>query len=119
MACIDWGVILYAMLITNICGVIFETAFAYSFEMTLRPMSFLDKHEDPDYEEDGVDGIQNPDQKKEPKCNIVMAKCWGEMLGIFMYTFFAFILLVGSLSTFSDGKPYTVLIEICIAIAID
>ena len=48
-----------------------------------------------------------------------MAKCWGEMLGIFMYTFFAFILLVGALSTFTDGKPLTVLIEICIAIAID
>jgi hypothetical protein len=42
-ACIDWGVILYAMLITNICGVVFETAFAYSFEQTLRPISYLDK----------------------------------------------------------------------------
>jgi hypothetical protein len=42
-ACIDWGVILYAMLITNICGVVFETAFAYSFEQTLRPTSYLDK----------------------------------------------------------------------------
>ena len=57
LACIDWGVILYAMLITNICGVIFETAFAYSFEMTLRPISFLDKQEDPDYQEDESEGL--------------------------------------------------------------
>jgi len=118
-ACIDWGVILYAMLITNICGVIFETAFAYSFELTLRPTSYLDKQEDPDYNEDELDGQHNPDMKKEPKCNIVMAKCWGEMLGIFMYVFFAFILLTGSMSTFEDGKPLTVLIELSIAIAID
>ena len=118
-ACIDWGVILYAMLITNICGVIFETAFAYSFEMTLRPTSYLDKQEDPDYQEDDIDGQLNPDVKKEPKCNVVMAKCWGEMIGIFMYCFFAFILLTGCLSTFEDGKPLTVLIELSIAIFID
>jgi len=104
-ACIDWGVILYAMLITNICGVIFETAFAYSFELTLRPSSYLDKQEDPDYQEEEFDGGHNPDVKKEPKCNVVLAKCWGEMLGIFMYLFFTFILMTGAMSTFDDGKP--------------
>ena len=57
LACIDWGVILYALLIANICGVIFETAFAYSLEMTLRPTSFLDKQEDPDYQEDESEGM--------------------------------------------------------------
>jgi hypothetical protein len=57
--------------------------------------------------------------KKEPNCNIVMAKCWGEMLGIFMYVFFSFILLTGCMSTFEDGKPLTVLIELSIAILID
>jgi len=107
------------MLITNICGVIFETAFAYSFEMTLRPTSYFDKQEDPDYQEDELDGQLNPDVKKEPKCNVVMAKCWGEMIGIFMYCFFTFMLLTGFLSTFEDGKPYTVMIEISIAILID
>jgi len=110
---------MYAMLITNICGVIFETAFAYSFELTLRPTSFLDKQEDPDYQEDELDGHANPDMKKEPKCNVVMAKCWGEMLGIFMYVFFSFIMLSGVLSTFEDGKPLTVFIELIIAILID
>ena len=49
MACIDWGVILWAMIITNICGLIFETSFAYSFEISLRPTSYLEKMEDPDY----------------------------------------------------------------------
>ena len=48
-----------------------------------------------------------------------MAKCWGEMLGIFMYVFFTFILLTGSLSNFKDGKPLTILIELSIAIMID
>jgi len=57
--------------------------------------------------------------KKEPKCNIVLAKCLGEMLGIFMYVFFVFILLTGCMSTFEDGKPLTILIELTVSIFID
>lgn len=48
-----------------------------------------------------------------------MAKCWGEMLGIFMYVFFGFILLAGCLWTAANGKPTTVLIELFVVIAID
>lgn len=87
--------------------------------MTLRPTSLLDKSEDPDYLEDELDGQHNPDQKKEPKCNDVLAKCWGEMVGILMYLIFTMVLITGMISTFEDGKPLTILIEISIAIAID
>lgn len=41
------------------------------------------------------------------------------MVGIFMYIFFTFMLLTGCLSTFNDGKPLTILIELSVAIAID
>lgn len=35
--CIDWLVVIETILITNLMGLIFETAFSYSFELTLRP----------------------------------------------------------------------------------
>ena len=48
-----------------------------------------------------------------------MAKCWGEMLGIFMYVFFSFFLLAGSLWMVENGKPMTILIEFFVVVAID
>lgn len=45
--CIDWMVIFQTILITNFMGLIFETAFSYSFELTLRP-TYLDRMEDPE-----------------------------------------------------------------------
>ena len=63
--CIDWWVIFNSMIITNIFGLIFETAFAYSFELTLRP-TYLDRMQDPEQYDDEQDGQNNPEQQKEP-----------------------------------------------------
>jgi hypothetical protein len=49
--CIDWVVIFVSIVVTNVMGLICETAFAYSFEMTLRP-TYLDRMEDPEQYDD-------------------------------------------------------------------
>jgi cytochrome b561 len=48
-----------------------------------------------------------------------MSKCWGELMGIFLYLIMTAILLTGLISQLNDGKPMTCLIEFGIAIFID
>lgn len=50
--CIGWIEILIGILIANICQVIFETAMAYSIELTYKP-TYLDRMQDTEnFEED-------------------------------------------------------------------
>jgi hypothetical protein len=37
--CYDWYIILYTLIFVNVLGLIFETAFAFSFEISLTPTS--------------------------------------------------------------------------------
>jgi hypothetical protein len=90
--CYDWSAILYSLIVTNILGLIFETAFAYSFEISLKPTK-LDKLESPEHFKDEAD-LDSSDQKKVPRCNVVLEKCIGEMIGIFLYTAIAFLFLI-------------------------
>lgn len=92
--CINWLYVFYAILITNALQVIFEGAMLFALEITLKP-NYLDKLQSPEnnLEEESGDQ-QNSENKKEPDCSIVMAKCWGELLFIFMFVGVIVILAV-------------------------
>lgn len=83
--CINWLYILYAILITNCLQTIFEGAMLFALEITLKP-SYLDKLQYPEnnMEEESGDQ-QSSENKKEPDCGVVLSKCWGELLFIFLY----------------------------------
>lgn len=66
--CYDWFVILYSLIITNILGLTFETAFAYSFEISLKPTS-IEMMENPNYSEEMFE--DNP-ETIVPGCGIVI-----------------------------------------------
>jgi hypothetical protein len=117
--CIDWYVILLAILLSNIVQVIFEAAIAYSVELTFKP-TYLDRMQDPEnYDEEVENSANNPDQKSELNCGIVIAKCWGELMGILLYMLMSAILVTGIIAQVDDGKPMTCIIEFGIAILID
>jgi hypothetical protein len=76
--------------------------------------------QDPDnYDEEVESSANNPDQKSELNCGIVIAKCWGELMGIFLYLIILGILVTGIIAQIDDGKPQTCFIEFGIAILID
>jgi hypothetical protein len=76
--------------------------------------------QDPDnYDEETEASANNPDQKTELNCGIVMSKCWGELMGIFLYLIMVCILITGLISQLNDGKPMTCLLEFGIAVFID
>lgn len=61
----------------------------------------------------------NPDQKFEPSCSVVMSKCSGELLAILLYCAMLFMMMVGLIHHLSNGKPLTALIEFGVALLID
>lgn len=94
--CIDWQLILIAILISNTAQVIFEASLAFSIELTFKP-TYLERMQDPDLYNDEEEGQNNPDSKNEPHCNIVLAKCFGELLSILLYSIMIVLLIVGLL----------------------
>lgn len=48
-----------------------------------------------------------------------MSKCWGELMGIFLYLIMTMILVTGLISQLNDGKPMTCFLEFGIAVFID
>ena len=117
--CIDWNVIVLAIIASNIVQIVFEAAIAYSVELTFKP-TYLDRMQDPDnYDEVAETSANNPDQKSELNCGIVMAKCWGELMGILLYLVMISTLVTGLISQLGDGKPMTCFIEFGIALVID
>ena len=95
MLCIDWNVIIIAIIVTNIVQVVFEASIAYSVELTFKP-TYLDRMQDPDnFDDEGETSANNPDQKTELNCGIVISKCWGELMGILLYVLMLAILITG------------------------
>lgn len=92
--CINWYYILYAILCTNVLQVLFEGSMLFALEITLKP-NYLDRYQSQDnnMEEESGDQ-QNSESKKEPDCSVVMAKCWGELLFIFIYVAVCLLLAV-------------------------
>jgi hypothetical protein len=117
--CVDWIVIILAIIISNVVQTVFEAAIAYSVELTFKP-TYLDRMQDPEnYDEEVETSANNPDQKSELNCGIVIAKCWGELMGILLYMLMIAILVIGIIAQIDDGKPKTCIIEFGIAILID
>jgi hypothetical protein len=59
--CIDWGVIIIAMVVSNFIQIVFEASIAYSIELTFKP-TYLDRMQDPDnYDEETEASANNPD----------------------------------------------------------
>lgn len=92
--CINWLYVFYAIVITNVLQVVFEGAMLFALEITLKP-SYLEKLQSPEInlEEESGDQ-QNSENKKEPDCSVVMAKCWGELLFIFVYVAIIVLLII-------------------------
>ena len=61
--CYDWYVILYSLVFVNVAGLIFETTFAFSFEISLKPtnIEILEEHQFQD-EQQIVEKHMNPDE---------------------------------------------------------
>ena len=96
--CIDWNIIVISIVISNFIQVVFEASIAYSVELTYKP-TYLDRMQDPDnHEEEMETNANNPDQKTELNCDIVMSKCSGEMMGILLYLVMVCILITGVIS---------------------
>ena len=61
MTCLDWNIIIIAIVASNFIQVIFESSIAYSVELTFKP-TYLDRMQDPDnYEEETEASSNNPD----------------------------------------------------------
>jgi len=88
-----------------------ETCFNYSFEISLKPTS-LEILENPSLSNE--DGSQ--EEKDHVNCNIVLSKCFGEMVGIVLYTLVLFFFCVTSVDTYTYGKPWTVVIEFIVCV---
>lgn len=116
--CIDWTLILYSILIANACQIVFQTALAFSIELTYKP-TYLDIMQDPELNEQEADSQNNPDQKQEPKCDIVMKKCCGELISIVLYVSMTLVLIIALIHQVQDGKPLTGLLEFLVAVVLD
>jgi hypothetical protein len=97
---------------------VFLSALAFSIELTFKP-TYLDRMQDPELNEQEVDSQNNPDQKQEPRCDIVMKKCCGELISIGLYVLMTLLLIIGLIHQINDGKPLTGLLEFVIALIID
>lgn len=92
---------------------------AYSFELTFKP-TYLDRMQDPEnFDEDTEQQANNPDQKTEPSCSVVIQKCWSELLSIMLYVVMLVTLTTGLIHHVKVGKIYTSLINFGIALCID
>ena len=96
----------------------FQWSLSYSIEITYRP-TYLDRMQDPELYDMDIESKNNPEQKVEPKCQIVLAKCLSELLAIALYLLMVIILIVSLLQQLRDGKPLTGIVEFFIAVAID
>lgn len=91
----------------------------FALEITLKP-SYLDKLNSPDNNmEEETGDQQSSDNKKEPDCGVVLSKCWGELLYIFLYCAVAFIFVIAIVYQIQLGKIQSCLVEFAIAMAID
>lgn len=86
--------------------------------MTYYPTD-LDIMQDPELMDQRQEQQNNPDQKTEPKCDIVLKKCFGELMSIFLYVMMCTLLIIGTIHQVKDGKPLTGLLEFAIALMID
>ena len=118
MVCIDWILILYSIIISNVLQVLFQASLAKSREWTYYPTE-LDMMQDNEYSSKKLEQNNNPDQKEEPKCDVVLRKCFGELFAICLYVLVLCFLIVGLQQQISYGKPLTGLVEFAIAIGID
>jgi hypothetical protein len=51
--------------------------------------------QDNEYNDTKNEQANNPDQKLEPKCNVVLKKCFGELFAIGLYILALCFLIVG------------------------
>ena len=96
-------------------GLVFETAFAYSFEISLKPTN-IERMTNPNYDENYDD---NPEDYEIPGCGIVLTKCLGEMIGIFLFIIVGFGVIIVGNDTYTSGKPNTCILELIICFFID
>lgn len=76
----------------------------FALEITLKP-NYLDRLQSPDINMEEESGDQqNSESKKEPDCSIVMAKCWGELIFIFLYVAVCLCLVVTLIYQVQLGK---------------
>jgi hypothetical protein len=92
---------------------IFETAFAYSFEISLKPTS-IEMMENPHYDDENFE-----DEQIIPGCEIVLTKCLGEMIGLLLYITVCSVCLFVSIDTIGAGKPITCLLELVMCFVLD
>jgi hypothetical protein len=91
----------------------------FALEVTLKP-TYLDKLQNPDSNQEEESGDQqNAENRKEPDCAVVMTKCWGELLFIFIYVGVIFALIVTLVYAITLGKLYSCLVEFALCIAFD
>lgn len=117
--CIDWLLVLWAIMISNTLQVIFESSLLYSIELTFKPTD-LELMQDPEqYGEDLDNPAGAPDKKIEANCGTVMYKCQTEMLAILIYTMVTIVTSVFGIRIITHGKPLTALIEFGTAMFLD
>ena len=76
--------------------------------------------QDPEnFEEDVEQQANNPDQKTEPNCGVVIQKCLSELLSIMLYVIMLVTLTTGLIHHIKVGKIYTSLINFGIGLCID
>lgn len=80
--------------LSNLLQVLFQTALTFSLEVTYFPTE-LDLMQDPELNNQKQLDANNPDAKQEPKCDIVLKKCLGELAAIIMYVLMFSILIIG------------------------
>lgn len=115
--CINWGILIGAIILGNLLQLIFEASLLYSLEVTYAPTP-LEKLQNPEYYIEN-EADDNPDQNKELDCNKVLGKCFGEIAFIGSYIFVILGLVVGFTYSSQFGNPTKVIIEFFIAWAID
>jgi hypothetical protein len=118
IVCVDWALIMLCVLLSNFLQVVFQASLANSKEWTYDPTD-LDIMQDPELYDQKQEQLNNPDQKNEPKCDIVLKKCCGELLAIQLYVCMMAFLIVGLQQQIRYGKPLTGLVEFAIALVID
>lgn len=91
----------------------------FALEVTLKP-TYLDKLQNPDSNQEEESGDQqNSENKKEPDCSVVMTKCCGELVFIFIYVGVICTLLVTLVYAVTLGNITSCLIEFALALTLD
>lgn len=92
--CIDWALIFLCIFLSNLLQVMFQAALTKSCELTYYPTE-LDLMQDPELNNQKQQDANNPDSKSEPKCDVVLKKCFGELFAICIYVLMLCFLIVG------------------------